>query len=315
MKAKTRKRLLRSAAWLGEIALLCGALWVLRHQLQDVSLHEILLQLHLIPAYRVGLSLVITVAGYLVFAAFDLVALRYLERSLSLGRVVVSSFIGAALANNAPLSFLVGGSVRYRLYSSWGLAPKDTTALVLLNVLTYCLGLATGAALAFTLEPNIVPQVLQLPFHSTRPFGWAAVVGVLAYLAWSVSQKPLRVRYWSVTPLPFLTSLLQIAVSLADWILSGAALFVILPGAHHVSFWGFFGLFILSQIAALIAQLPGGLGVFEAVMLATLVPPMSASALFGALLVYRVIYFFLPLVIAALLLGTREIARLRRPRR
>ena len=136
-------------------------------------------------------------------------------------------------------------------------------------------------------------------------------MAVLAYLAWSVSQKPLRVRHWSVTPLPFLTSLLQIAVSLADWILSGAALFVILPGVHPVSFFGFFGLFILSQIAALIAQLPGGLGVFEAVMLATLVPPMSASALFGALLAYRAIYFFLPLVVATVLLGTREIGRWR----
>jgi uncharacterized membrane protein YbhN (UPF0104 family) len=313
VKAKTRKRVLRGAGWLGEIALLCGAVWVLRHQLQGVSLHDILLELRSLPAYRVGMSLVITIAGYLVFAAYDLVALRYLGRSLSLGRVIISSFIGAALANNAPLSFLVGGSVRYRLYSGWGLPANDTTALVLLNVLTYSLGLATAAALAFTLEPEIVPHVLHLPFHSTRPLGWAAVAGVLAYLAWSASQKRLHVGRWSVAPLPFPTSLLQIAVSLADWILSGAALFVLLPAAHPVSYFGFFGLFILSQIAALIAQLPGGLGVFEAVMLAMLVPPLSASALFGALLAYRAIYFFLPLLVAAALLGTRELVRWRRP--
>jgi uncharacterized membrane protein YbhN (UPF0104 family) len=105
--------------------------------------------------------------------------------------------------------------------------------------------------------------------------------------------------------------LLQIAVSLADWILSGAALFVLLPGSHPVAFFGFFGLFILSQVAALIAQVPGGLGVFEAVMLATLVPPLTAPALFGALLAYRVIYFFLPLIVAVALLGTREIVRWR----
>jgi uncharacterized membrane protein YbhN (UPF0104 family) len=51
----------------------------------------------------------------LVFAGSDLVALHHLDQSLSIGRVIVSSFIGSALANNAPLSVLVGGSVRYRL--------------------------------------------------------------------------------------------------------------------------------------------------------------------------------------------------------
>jgi uncharacterized membrane protein YbhN (UPF0104 family) len=182
---------------------------------------------------------------------------------------------------------------------------------VLLNVVTYSLGLATAAALAFTLEPEAVPRVLRLPFHSTLPLGLTAVAGLLVYLTWSAHPTPLRVGRWSLAPLPLTTSLLQIAVSLADWILSGAALFVLLPTAHPLSFFAFFGLFILGQIAALIAQVPGGLGVFEAVMLATLVPPFSAGALFGALLAYRVIYFFLPLVLAAILLGARGILRLR----
>ena len=269
-------------------------------------------ELRSLPAYRIGLSLVLTVAGYLVFAAYDLVALRHLDRSLSLRRVVQSSFIGAALANNAPMSFLVGGSVRYRLYSSWGLSPKDTTALVLLNVLTYSLGLATAAALAFTLDPKAVPQILHLPFHTTGPVGWAAVVALMAYLTWSAVQKPLHVGRWSFAPLPLLTSLVQIAVSLADWILSGAALFVLLPGTTPLSYFGYFGVFILGQIAALIAQLPGGLGVFEAVMLGALVPPLTASTLFGALLAYRFIYFLLPLGMAALMLGAREFRRLGR---
>jgi uncharacterized membrane protein YbhN (UPF0104 family) len=250
--------------------------------------------------------------GYLTFAGYDLVALRHIKRSLSLGKVIVSSFIGYALANNAPLSFLVGGSVRYRLYSSWGLASKDTTALVLLNVLTYALGLTAAAAVAFTLEPKAVPDVVSLPFESTRPLGVAALVAVAAYLAVSRYGKPLRIQRWLLALPPLPTSLLQIGVSLADWLLSAAALFVLLPGSDAVSFFGFFGLFLLGQIAALIAQLPGGLGVFEAVMLATLTPALPTSGVFGALLAYRVIYYFVPLMVAALMLGTRQVARVRR---
>jgi uncharacterized membrane protein YbhN (UPF0104 family) len=305
---------LRILAWLGEIALLCGAVWVLRHELRGVSLHEILRELRSLPAYRVGTSLLLTAAGYLVFAGYDLVALRHLGRSLSLGRVIISSFIGSALANNVALSFLVGGSVRYRFYSSWGLPSRDTTALVLLNILTYSLGLATAAGLAFTLEPETVPQLLRLPFASTRPLGWAALAGVVTYLILSARRTPLRAGRWVLAFPPLATSLLQIAVSLADWVISGAALFVLFPGAHPLSYFGFFGLFILGQIAALIAQLPGGLGVFEAVMLATLAPALPAGVVFAGLLAYRVIYYLLPLAVAAALLGVREVARLRRPR-
>lgn len=287
---------------------------MLRHELRGISLHEILLDLRSLPPSRVLASFACTFAGYLVFAGYDLVALRHLGRSLSIGRVVISSFIGAALANNAPLSVFVGGSVRYRFYSGWGLAPRDTTALVLLNLLTYSLGLATAAALAFTLEPEAVPHLLRLPLASTRPLGWAALAGVLAYLFWSARRTRWRVGRRVVAFPPLGTSLRQIAVSLADWILSGAALFVLLPGAHPLSYFGFFGVFILSQIAVLIAQLPGGLGVFEAVMLATLTPALPARAVFAALLAYRAIYFLLPLAVAAAALGARGVGRWRRLR-
>lgn len=297
--------------WLLEIALLCGAVWVLHRALRDVPLREIVLEVRSLPPGRIVPALGLTALGYLALGGYDLVALRYLRRSLSLGRVLLASFVGYALANNIPLSFFVGGSVRYRFYSKWGLAPGDTTALVLLNILTYTLGLVTAAALAFTLEPEAVPRLLSLPFASTRPLGLAALVAIGAYLAWSASRKRLKVARWSLEPPPLATSLLQIVVSLADWNLSAAALFVLLPGAHAFAYFGFFGLFILGQIAALITQLPGGLGVFEAVMVTTLAPAYRASAVFGALVAYRVIYFFLPLGIATVLLGGRELTRWR----
>jgi uncharacterized membrane protein YbhN (UPF0104 family) len=115
-----------------------------------------------------------------------------------------------------------------------------------------------------------------------------------------------------ITPPPLATSALQIAVSLADWILSGAALFVLLPGPQRVPVLGFFGVFLLAQLPALIAQVPGGLGVFEAVMVAMLRHQIPIPRLLVALLAYRVIYFLIPLVIAAGLLVAKEIGRVTR---
>jgi phosphatidylglycerol lysyltransferase len=54
--------------------------------------------------------------------------------------------------------------------------------------------------------------------------------------------------------------------------------------------------------------------VFEAVMLASLTPTIAPATGAGALIAYRVIYFFLPLALAAGLLAGREIGRLLRGR-
>jgi hypothetical protein len=91
-------------------------------------------------------------------------------------------------------------------------------------------------------------------------------------------------------------ALAQIAVSAADWVFSGAALYMLLP--HAVPFHVFFAVFLLGQIAALVAQIPGGLGVFEAVILWGLRPALSTPAILVGLVGYRLVYFLLPLLVA-----------------
>ena len=296
------------------IGLFIGAIWVLRRQLHEVPLHDILHTLAALSPFKVALAFALTIAGYLALTAYDLVALHDLERKLPLGRVVYTSFIAYALANNLPGAFIVGGSVRHRLYSRSGMSPADTNALVLLNIITYALGLATAAALAFTFAPHAVPELLKLPFDSTRPLGLIAAALVIGYLIWSTLGRPFHFKGRPIGPLPVPTTLLQIAVSLADWIISGTVLFVLLP-AHGVGYVEFFSVFLLGQIAALVVQLPGGIGVFEAVMLAVLGARMPLHVVFSALLAYRVIYYLIPLVVAAILLGVQEVSRLTHKRR
>jgi uncharacterized membrane protein YbhN (UPF0104 family) len=87
-------------------------------------------------------------------------------------------------------------------------------------------------------------------------------------------------------------------------VFSGAALYVLLP--HRVPFHVFFAVFLLGQIAALVAQVPAGLGVFEAVVLWSLSSAIPASALLIGLVGYRLIYFLLPLLLATGMWVTRE---------
>jgi uncharacterized membrane protein YbhN (UPF0104 family) len=289
------------------LGLFVAALYVLRRELHEFTLHDVIHEFRSLPPWRLGLALGLTVLGYGALVGYDLLALHWIKLDLPLRRVAHAAFVGSAFANNIPMAFFVGGSVRYRLYSRAGITAAETAALVIVNILTYSLGLLTLAAVVFAVEPLGVPRLLHLPVTTTRPLALVAAVAVLAYLGWSVLwRRPIHVRRQKLPPPRGLFSLAQIGVSALDWTLSGAALYVLLPTSSQLSLLAFFGVFILGQIAALIAQLPGGLGVFEAIMLAMLAPALRVPAVLGALLAYRVIYFFIPFGIALLLLGVRE---------
>jgi uncharacterized membrane protein YbhN (UPF0104 family) len=59
----------------------------------------------------------------------------------------------------------------------------------------------------------------------------------------------------------------------------------------------------------MLSQVPGGMGVFESLMLAALGPHVPEASLVGALVGYRVLYFFIPLALAILVLIITEIRR------
>jgi uncharacterized membrane protein YbhN (UPF0104 family) len=300
--ATGRRRLLHAALGL---LLFAGAVYVLRAELRQHSLQEIVGELRGFPPLRLLLALLATGLGYLSLAGYDAISLAYLDRRLPFRRIVYAAFLGYAFANSLPLSVVTGATVRYRLYSQWGLAKNQAARVVTLNTITYAVGLLATAGLALAVQPVLVPGFLPLPLHSARPFGFACLAVVAGYLGWS--SRPggdLRIWHWDL-PRPTLgRALAQIAVSAADWVFSGAALYVLLP--HRVPFHVFFAVFLLGQIAALVAQIPGGLGVFEAVILWGLRPALSTPAILVGLVGYRLVYFLLPLVLATGIWVLRE---------
>jgi uncharacterized membrane protein YbhN (UPF0104 family) len=155
-----------------------------------------------------------------------------------------------------------------------------------------------------------VPGLLHLPIHSTRPLGEVALVALGVLIYWSMrGGPPIHLFKRTFRPTPIGVTLARTGVSLLDWILSGAALFVLLPGADAYHFVGFLGVFMLGQVAGLIAQVPGGIGVFEAVVVATLRHSVPVPAIFAALIAYRVIYSLFPLTVATVIFGIHEIRR------
>jgi uncharacterized membrane protein YbhN (UPF0104 family) len=290
------------------VLLFAGALYVLRSELRQHSLPEILGELRKFSPVRLVLALGATGLSFLALAGYDAVSLSVLGHKLPFRRIGYAAFLGYAFANSLPLSIVTGAAVRYRLYSQWGIARADAARVITLNTITYVVGLLASAGLAFALQPVLLPGFLHLPLRTVRPVGFVCLAVVVAYLIWS--SRPggdLRLWRWELPRPTLRRALAQIGVSSADWVFSGAALYALLP--HRVPFHVFFAVFLLGQIAGLVAQVPGGLGVFEAVMLWGLTPALSTPAVLIGLVGYRLVYFLLPLGLATVIWVQREARR------
>ncbi|MGO9147510.1 MAG: bifunctional lysylphosphatidylglycerol flippase/synthetase MprF, partial [Desulfomonilia bacterium] len=230
----------------------------------------------------------------------------FINRPLGFRKMATASFIGYAFSNNIGFSMVAGASIRYRLYSSWGLSALEITKVIFFNTVSIWLGFLMLGAGVFLLEPLDIPKALHIPFATDRPLGLLFLIPILTYAALILTKRrALKFGDLEMTVPPARLFLPQIAVATIDWAFAGSILFVLLPPTIPLP--SFIGIYLIAQLAGLVSQIPGGLGIFEAVILIFLSPLIPASSIIGSLVIYRLTYYILPLLIAAIILGIEEI--------
>ena len=263
-----------------------------------------------VPRGRVSMATALTALNYVTLTGYDFVAFAYLGKRLARWRVMLTSFLAYAIANNLSLAMLSGATVRYRFYSRWGVTAEELSRIVFSYSVTFWLGLFALGGLSLLTMP--LPELSRLPAgYLARASGVVLLLLPAAYLAMTVVRRvPLRI--WRISlPVPTpAVALAQLTVSVVDWVLAGAVLFVLLP-AGAVPFLPFLGAFLISILAGNISHVPGGLGVFEGTMLLFLNGSVGASQVLAALLVYRAVYYLMPLALATAILVADEAARRR----
>lgn len=294
------------------IGLFALSIWALHQELQQYKLADLLQSLRSIPQTHLLLAIGLTAANYGAIATYDQIAIRYARHPLPYFKTAFAAAISTAVGNSVGFALLSGSAIRYRLYPPWGLSAVQVAQVIAFSSISFWLGLFAVAGVMFTLQPIAIPDLLHLPVQSTQSIGVLFLAIIAAYWLWNiVSHNSIRVGGWTLPHvLPHLV-LAQIAVAAADWSLAASVLYALLPTAPAYS--TFFGIYLLSQFAGVVSNVPGGLGVFETVMLLLLSRSdlhgnaLPTPALFGALIAYRAIYYLLPLAIAILLLGAYEL--------
>lgn len=292
------------------LTLFLAAIEVLRVELQTVSWHELTADVVRTPRGQLGLGLLLTLLNYATLAGYDLLAFAYIGKRLSRVRIVMASLLAYAISNNVGFAMLSGASVRYRFYTRWGVTAEELSRIVFSYSVTFWLGLfgLGGLSLAF----SGLPGALDVPGRQVLvPVGWLLMLVPLAYLVvTAVRRQPLRIRGF-VLPLPSLRiAAAQLLVSSLDWALAGAVLYALLPPTP-LSFVGFLGSFLAAILLGMVSHVPGGVGVFEGLMVLLLKPYLTSGQLVPALVVFRAVYYLMPLGLALIGLVVDE-ARQRR---
>ena len=282
------------------------ALWFLHQELQQYAMSEVMTQLSDIPNKYILFSLVLSFLSYLLLTAYDALGVHYIGEKLEAGKIIRAGYVGYAFSHNMGMALITGGSIRYRIYSVWGFSGMQVTQIVAFSAFTLWIGFCAVAGLALLFATPDLPNDVVLPFVSLRILGAILLVMVLAYIAASYKfRKELTFKSWSFKFPSSKLALQQVAIASIDWLLAASVLYVLLPDLG-ISFFSFVGAFLLAQIVGLFSQVPGGLGVFESIMLMYLTNFMPGSQVLSILVVYRIIYYILPLLGALIVLGYQE---------
>lgn len=289
------------------------AIWLLERELGGNHLAEALDYIETLSPADLALGFVFTALSYAALVGYDLLALRYARARLPLATVAKTSFTANALSNNLGFGTLTGGSIRYRFYSAAQLTGAQITTAIAFNVTTFPVGAGVLAGLAMLLSPQLLANYLGL-----SPLVIAAVGAMLFGIALAplilsaLKLEHLSVGSWRVRLPGPATAASQLGVAVVDFLAAAAALYVFMPSADGFGFLAFLSIYLTALIVAVVSHVPGGLGVFEGVIVALTAQTLNAHEVLGALLAYRMAYYIGPLMLALAWFGVGEFAARRR---
>ncbi|AVO57578.1 bifunctional lysylphosphatidylglycerol flippase/synthetase MprF [Pseudomonas chlororaphis] len=294
------------------------ALIACRHLLSELDLYALHDSILDVPKPALLGALAATVVGFVILLGYEWSASRYAGVNLPPRTLALGGFTAFAIGNAIGLSLLSGGSVRYRLYARHGVGAGDVAHMTLFASLSLGCALPPLAALATLSNLPAASAALRLSEGLLASIA-GAVLLLCAILVIGIYRRRLPEqtlpnnllvkagRRTLRLPGRHLT-LLQLLITALDVAAAATVLYLLLPEAPP--FGAFLLVYLLALAAGVLSHVPGGVGVFEAILLAAFADKLGAAPLAAALLLYRLIYVILPMLVACVLLLINEAQRL-----
>jgi len=295
------------------VAIVIVAAAVLYHLLRDIEIGKVIAALEAQSPWRIFIAGALVVAGYSNLVCYDLFALHTIgKHNIPLRVVAFASFTSYTIGHSLGAATLTCGLVRFRVYSFWQMNLTHIAKIALFTGMTYWLGniVVLGGAVAYA--PQALTAVDHLPAWLNRLAGFAGIFAVICYLGWLAGGRRLIGKdNWQVALPGVRGTLLQIGIGAFDRVLASLSMYMLLPTSPAVGFMTVLVVFVVATLLGIVSHTPGSLGVVEAAVLIGL-PQYPREDLLAALLTFRMLDFFLPLILATLMFCARELRLLAR---
>ena len=283
------------------ILLLGIAGWILWREFHTLTPDLVSAEVRSWGPWRLLAAVGFTILSYSLLATLEWLGLRWAGAQVPFRVALIGSFCANAFAHTIGFAFLIGGAVRARLYSRHGASLVMVAQIGLFYGVAFGLGMVTLGGLTLVVAPQLGAGDFQVPATAVQALGVILASSPLAYVvACAAFRSPVKIAGHQISlPTPgFATA--QACLGLIDCFATAAIVWVLLPQAL-IGFADFAGPYVVATLLGLVSHVPGGAGVFEGAVL-TMLPGLPRATLAAAFLGYRLIYYAVPLFLAAALL-------------
>ena len=280
--------------------------------LRHVDLHAVLRALRNLHLHEVLVAVAFTAGSFLAIAGQEYFALRTAGARIPFPVAGFGGFLAQSIGHSTGFSIAVGGGLRYRLYSLFGIRFAQVAKAQASFSGTLALALCLQLSAALLLHPALADHVVKLPPNLMRGIGAMLGLVVLGIIAATLRRKPLAVFGRSIELPAFGHLAPQVLCSVADIACLAGAAYALLPPELAADYPTVLGIAVVSLTLGIASSVPGGLGVFESSVLLLMAPASGlAAATVGALVAFRALYYLGPLVLGLVALAGLELFRRR----
>lgn len=296
-----RKNLMRWVTRWSPLVLLAAAGWVIWREFHTLTLAQILGEVAAWGPGRIAAASLLTATSFGLLAMIEWLGLRWAGIRAPFRVSAAGALCGNAFAHALGFALVTGTAIRIRLYARFGASLGALTQVTAFYGVAFGFGMAGLGGLFLAFAPEMSAAALPITPLASRICGFLLLLAPAAYVAACAGLRGQVTIFGHPVSLPPPgMALAQVGLGLVDNAVTTAVVWVLLPHAV-VGYPAFIGPYVLATLAGMISHVPGGAGVFEGVIL-TLLPEAPRPALAAAFLGYRLIYYALPLGLAAVLL-------------